>query len=39
MGEGRGEGEIVTGLHACALALSPNGKFLVVANAGSDAGA
>ena len=28
--------EIVTGLHACALALSPNGKFLVVANAGSD---
>ncbi len=28
--------EIVTGLHACALALSPDGKFLVVANAGSD---
>ncbi|HEX9045636.1 MAG TPA: YncE family protein, partial [Verrucomicrobiae bacterium] len=28
--------EIVTGLHACALALSPNGKFLAVANAGSD---
>ena len=28
--------EIVTGLHACALALSPNGKFLVCANAGSD---
>jgi YVTN family beta-propeller protein len=28
--------EIVTGLHACALALSPNGKFLVVANTGSD---
>jgi YVTN family beta-propeller protein len=28
--------ELVTGLHACALALSPNGKFLVVANAGSD---
>ena len=28
--------EIVTGLHACAMALSPNGKFLVVANAGSD---
>ena len=28
--------EIVTGLHTCALALSPNGKFLVVANAGSD---
>ena len=28
--------EIITGLHACALALSPNGKFLVAANAGSD---
>ena len=28
--------EIITGLHACALALSPNGIFLVVANAGSD---
>ena len=28
--------EIVTGLHTCALALSPDGKFLVVANAGSD---
>jgi YVTN family beta-propeller protein len=28
--------EILTGLHACALALSPNEKFLVVANAGSD---
>jgi YVTN family beta-propeller protein len=28
--------EILTGLHACALALSPDGKFLVVANAGSD---
>ena len=28
--------EILTGLHACALALSPNGKFLVVANAGDD---
>ncbi len=28
--------EIITGLHACALALSPNRKFLVVANAGSD---
>ncbi len=28
--------EIVTGLHACALALSPDKKFLVVANAGSD---
>jgi YVTN family beta-propeller protein len=29
-------GEILTGLHACAMALSPNRKFLVVANAGSD---
>jgi len=28
--------EIVTGLHTCALALSPNGKYVVVANAGSD---
>lgn len=28
--------EILTGLHACALALSPNGHYLVVANAGSD---
>ena len=28
--------EILTGLHACALALSPNGKYLAVANAGSD---
>jgi YVTN family beta-propeller protein len=28
--------EILTGLHAGALALSPNGKFLVCANAGSD---
>jgi len=33
---GTNETEIVTGLHACALALSPDGKFLVVANAGSD---
>jgi YVTN family beta-propeller protein len=30
------ETEILTGLYACALALSPNKKFLVVANAGSD---
>jgi YVTN family beta-propeller protein len=30
------QNEIVTGLHACALALSPDKKFLVVANAGSD---
>jgi len=28
--------EILTGLHASALALSPNGRWLVVANAGSD---
>jgi len=28
--------EILTGRHASALALSPNGKFLVVANAGDD---
>ncbi len=28
--------EIVTGLHASALALSPNGKYLAVANTGSD---
>src|SRR5207249_5064661 len=35
--EGRGErGEILTGLHACAMALSPDRRWLVVANAGSD---
>ncbi len=28
--------EIITGLHTCALVLSPNGKHLVAANAGSD---
>jgi YVTN family beta-propeller protein len=28
--------EILTGLHANALAVSPNGRYLVVANAGSD---
>ncbi len=28
--------EILTGLHACALALSPDGRWLAVANAGSD---
>jgi DNA-binding beta-propeller fold protein YncE len=28
--------EIETGLHACALAASPNGRWVVVANAGSD---
>lgn len=30
------QSEILTGVHACALALSPNGKFLVCANAGGD---
>jgi YVTN family beta-propeller protein len=30
------QSEILTGLHACALALAPDGKHLVVANAGSD---
>jgi YVTN family beta-propeller protein len=33
---GTNQDEIVTGLHACALALSPNKKFLVCANAGND---
>jgi DNA-binding beta-propeller fold protein YncE len=28
--------EILTGIHACGLAVSPNGRYLVVANAGSD---
>lgn len=28
--------ELVTGLHACALAVSPNGEYVVCANAGSD---
>jgi YVTN family beta-propeller protein len=28
--------EILTGVHACALAATPNGKFVVCANAGSD---
>ena len=28
--------EILAGLHTCALALSPNGKYIVAANAGSD---
>ena len=28
--------EVLTGLHASAMALSPNGRYLVVANAGSD---
>ena len=30
------ESEFLTGLHACAMALSPNHRWLVVANAGSD---
>ncbi len=33
---GAATAEPLTGLHACALALSPNGKLLVCANAGSD---
>ena len=28
--------EILTGIHTCALAVSPNGKYVVCANAGSD---
>ena len=28
--------EVLTGLHACALAVSPNGRWVLVANAGSD---
>jgi YVTN family beta-propeller protein len=28
--------EVLTGLHACAMTLSPNGRWLVIANAGSD---
>jgi len=28
--------ELLTGLHSCAMALSPNGRWLIVANAGSD---
>ena len=28
--------EVLTGLHACAMALSPGGRWLVVANAGND---
>ncbi|HXR05155.1 MAG TPA: YncE family protein, partial [Verrucomicrobiae bacterium] len=34
--DGTNRSEILTGRHAGALALSPNGKFLVVANAGDD---
>lgn len=32
----KASGEILTGLHASALAVSPNGRYVVVANAGSD---
>jgi YVTN family beta-propeller protein len=32
----KAESEILTGLHSCAMALSPNGRWLVVANAGND---
>jgi YVTN family beta-propeller protein len=28
--------ELLTGMHACALAVSPDGRYVVVANAGSD---
>jgi YVTN family beta-propeller protein len=34
--EPAGPAEIVTGQHACALALAPGGKYVAVANAGSD---
>jgi DNA-binding beta-propeller fold protein YncE len=30
------QSEVLTGLHACALAASPNGRWVVVANAGCD---
>ena len=33
---GTNQSEILTGPHACALALSPNGHWLVAANAGND---
>ena len=33
---GKATGEILAGLHASALALTPNGRFVCVANAGSD---
>ncbi len=33
---GTNQTEILTGLHTCALAVSPNGRYLVAANAGSD---
>ncbi len=34
--DGKGTAEILTGLHASALALSPDRRYLVCANAGSD---
>ncbi len=36
LGKGQVQEEIVTGLHASALALHPNGRYLVCANAASD---
>jgi YVTN family beta-propeller protein len=36
LASGRLISEILTGLHASAMALSPDGKYVVVANAGSD---
>lgn len=33
---GKAQAEILTGLHATAMAVSPNGRWLVVANTGSD---
>jgi YVTN family beta-propeller protein len=33
---GRARGEVTTGLHASALAVSPDGRYVVCANAGSD---
>jgi YVTN family beta-propeller protein len=33
---GKSKAEVIVGLHACGLALSPNGRYVVVANAGSD---
>lgn len=36
LANGQTEAELVTGLHACALAVSPDKEFVVCANAGSD---
>jgi DNA-binding beta-propeller fold protein YncE len=36
LASGKIQAEILTGLHACATAVSPNGRYLAVANAGSD---